>query len=272
LYLKGGNALPFLDLASGNASPLPYNFTGDFDCSSLVNPDFDPDTFRILREILIVEILNVLKSIVLRYELWAKILYAMFAYNVEFELLNSKKITLHQEALTPDDMNLYEHVYAKDFASWKLPDGCPMQIEIHPNLPFKHASQNMTVISLRLRTIPPIDLIDISIPAHNNKYLQFEWDIHGGIPYINDEVHLAFFVSNFVNTYIDYRVSALLDTRKEKRAKRTQRADRLRNTILNPLLRSGTLKMHTITRLKSKTYAPELGIHLDEILGNLSKS
>lgn len=267
-YLKGGNALPLLYLASGESAAMPYNFSGDFDCSVLINPDFDASLFKTIREIIIVEIVNVLKSVVIRPKIWASILHELYKYNLEFEPLTANTIQLHQEALTPDDMDLHQYVYSKDFESWRSFDGCPFQIEIHPNLPYKEQSQNISVFKLKLRTIPSIDLIDIAIPSYLNKYIKFEWDIHGGIPYMNNHHGIVFYFSNFINTYIDYRVSAFLDAR--KRTKRNERARRLRNDIINPMLKAGILKMHVISRLKEKKYNSDLGINMDEILRNIS--
>ena len=110
------------------------------------------------------------------------------------------------------------------------------------------------LIKVRARTEPPIDLIDISIPSQSYKNIQFEWKIHRTERFLDSKNLFRFNISDRLNTYIDYRISALTDSRNTKKKTRTNRADTIRNTILKPLLQSGHLTKETVDLFKHVEY------------------
>jgi len=252
-HLKGGNALPLLKIDVDPSVKFPYNFTGDFDLALLINPALKKENFKVLREIAIYELIDMLKMIVLQKSDWQYVIASLVSSGYRIKNLDAAKIVVASEAYTYDDFGLGEHLYDHPrLLDFLIPAGCPFELLIHPNLPYKEKSQNFALIKLRTRTDPVVDLIDIAIPSSSYKNIKFEWDIHRTLYFKNETFN--FRIADSLNTYIDFRISAFTDSRNTKKKTRTNRADTIRNTILKPLLKSGHLKKETVESFKLVEY------------------
>ena len=267
-HLKGGNALPLLKIDINPETTFPLKFTGDFDLTLLINPSLKREDFKVLREIMIYEIINMLKMIILQESDWGHIITNLMIHSIKLKRLDETRISIANEAYTYDDFglgaNLYNHPRLLDF---KIPVGCPFDLEIHPNLPYKDKSLNFALIKLRTRTEPPIDLIDIAIPSMSYEHIQFDWDVHRTLYFVGNE--FKFRVADSLNVYIDYRISALTDSRTEKRRARNNRAIVVRNNILKPLLQSGYFTKEMIDSYKTLQHT-DYRVNLKNILSDIT--
>jgi hypothetical protein len=250
-FLKGGNVLPLL--ANPHAQ-IPIHFTGDFDATLLLNPSMDPLLFKIMREALIVEIVHTLQQLLPMPPDMDILRKAFVQLGLVMEPIGPLPFDVRTTALTPDDLELDTLLYqSKGFKEIRFPPECPLRCVIQPNLSFGSNTLNFTLIKIVTRTVPPMDLLDISIPSRFYKNIEFEWDIHR-TTHFRPNPHVEFLLADSLSTYIAYRIAALTDSRPNKQASRTRRANTVRNTILIPLLRSGHLTQAQVDKFKSIPY------------------
>ena len=114
-----------------------------------------------------------------------------------------------------------------------------------------------------------MDLIDVAIPNRSYANLAFEWNIHRPIMFSMFS-GIRFPVSDSLQTYIDFRIAALTDSRDVKKKTRTNRANRIRNTILKPLLESGEITQEQLNMYKTLPYNhPTIKVNLANILSDV---
>lgn len=250
-FLKGGNVLPLL---SNPNAEIPIAFTGDFDATLLLNPSMDNTLFKIMREALIVEIIHTLHLLLPMPTDCAVLLQAFEQLGLVMEPYAPFPFDVRDSALTPDDLDLDKFLYkSRGISQFQFPPNCPLRCVILPNLSFGSKTLNLTLIKVVTRTIPPLDLIDISIPSRYYQNIEFEWKIHKTI-HFRPNRHVEFMIADSLNAYIEYRIAALTDSRAVKKNARTRRANTIRNTILLPLLRSGDLTQEQVDMFKPIPY------------------
>jgi hypothetical protein len=225
-------------------------FSSDFDCTLLINPN-SRIPFKIVREILITEMVSLILSIVNEPSNWGVMREIFRECELNIQDLGVGSVDVRDEALTPDDFELSEYLYNSDtIQSRRTIPGCPFQFIIHPNLHYGNKSLGLALFKLQTRTNPPVDILDISVPSQMYADLLMDWKIHNGI-LIKLENTIRFFVSDFISTYIDYRIGASKNSRNEKKTKRSNLANTLRNTMIRPLLSRGTMTRKQINYLKN---------------------
>ena len=249
-FLKGTNALPFLQKEfqsqTGRHAILPI-FSSDFDCTLLINPELGKSFSRI-REILITELVYIMKSIVEDPYFWPIIRSVLQESELVIEPLGPGPIYVKDEAISLEDMNLSSELYRSPIIeNARTMPGCPFQFVIHPNLHYRDSSLGFALFKIQTRTIPPLDILDISVPSTKYKDLRMDWTLHRGI-LVSLEPSVLFFVSDFISTYIDYRQGAKKNTRSNKSKKRTLFANTLRNTIIRPLLQRRILSRNSLPK------------------------
>lgn len=252
-FLKGSNALPFLKMKyNASLGPIVRSpvFSGDFDCTLLINPD-SRIPFKTAREILITELVSALLSIINEPSNWGVIRGILRECELNIQNLDVGSVDVREEALSPDDFELSEYLYNGDIVqSRRTIPGCPFQFIIHPNLHYGNNSLGLALFKLQTRTNPPVDILDISVPSQMYADLRLDWKIHSGILF-RLEHSIRFFVSDFISTYIDYRIGASKNSRNIKKEKRTKLANTLRNTMIRPLLSRRMLTRKQINSLKN---------------------
>lgn len=251
-FLKGGNAIPIL-MPKTVHDLYPYSFTSDFDCLALVNPRIPPKMFTAVRENIMLEILKFIMKVVQYEVIWNPIWQAYASFGYKEDRIEST-INIYNEALTPDDFHINEIVYENpEFRNWVIPKNCPFRIEIHPNLTFIEKQQGIMLIKLKTATIPSIDLIDIAIPSRFYEHINMDWDIHRLTRYDSSVLKLSFYMADILSSYIDQRIATLLDSRENKKRKRTMRANHLLNGIRSQL-QIGTITINDINAYKRLPY------------------
>jgi hypothetical protein len=142
---------------------------------------------------------------------------------VEFMLEKHFDFSYSTPLYTPVDL-LKNEIHVDYF---KVNFGSPFEIEVIPDLTYGYQSTGITLIKIKTRTSPSIELIDIAIPRKEYPLYETEWKLASehliekdGIPITNKEFAL-----------FDQRLAAESNTREEKRKKRTERANALRGKI-----------------------------------------
>lgn len=270
MYLKGGNVLPLLNSFMDTTKKFPYDCNGDFDVTLLLNPSLDKDVFRMIREMLLIEIVDTIKTLLSQPCDWLPIITSLLVHLCKVQRLTEVKIDVQDAAYTYDDYNLGNYLYnSREMAEFKFGTGCPFQVELHPNVSFKDTTLNFALIKIRTRTEPQIDLIDISIPSRTYTNIEFEWKICRSLMFQDPELNFRFPVSDSLTAYIDYRIASLTDSRETKKAVRTKRANAIRNTILKPLLESGYLTQEQVDAFKTIEYKHPMIKNLKTILSDV---
>jgi hypothetical protein len=223
-----------------------------------------------IREMLIVEIVDTIRSLLSQPCDWLPIITSLLVHKFTIQTLTEKKIDVLDAAYTYDDYNLGNYLYnSPELRGFKFGKGCPFVVELHPNVSFKDTTLNFALIKIRTRTEPQIDLIDISIPARTYTNIEFEWKICRSLMFHNPELNFRFPVSDSLTAYIDYRIASLTDSRATKKEVRTRRAIAIRNTILKPLLKSGYLTQEQVDAFKTIEYKHPTIKNLRNILSDV---
>jgi hypothetical protein len=243
-FMKGGNAAIML-----LEDEKPYKFVSDYDTTLLINPEKYSDDYFI--EILKLAIYAAVSAINSTSEFGIGFLHILDAYKRSgFDKLTyTKEEKMLPHFVTPSLYTPIQNLLKKEFdVEWKnkyIPvelkeDGaikqdwlksnidCPFEIEVIPDLIYGYQSTGLTLIKIKTRTTPSIELIDISIPRANYPLYKLEWNIvTSGHLVAKDKIVLT----NNVYTLFDQRLAALLNTRKNKKTRRTERANRLREIV-----------------------------------------
>ena len=267
-FLKGGNTIALhLPTISQNTF-FPYDFQGDFDCSVLVNPDIPDRNFIQIRNRLIITIVTFLQSFISIESTWANIPKVYTKYGLIPNKLPNK-INIFNEALTVFDFTLASEVYESPiFRTWQAPNSSPFRMEIHPNLTYNKESLSLALIKVRTNTEPSMDVIDISIPTKLYKNMNMEWDIHRIYRFELPKYRFRFNVSDIVSSYLDQKISALLETNNVRRQKRTLRASKLQNSIQR-LLKNNIVNPQNIEYLRGLPYTIKKNVTLKSLLKDL---
>lgn len=251
-FLKGSNAMPLLQMeynAKIYQSVQFPRFTSDFDCTLLINPEWGTH-FKTLREILITELVYTMIAIIQNPFYWAVIRDLYKESELFTQFLGANDIQVKNEALSPEDFDLATFLYNGDkIKTVRTFPGCPFQLVIHPNLQYAHTPLGFALIKIQTRTDPPLDILDVSIPSRAFKDLQTDWKIHRGLR-LAIEPDILLYVSDFLYTYIDYRIGAKKDTRANKSKKRANLANTLRNTMLRSLVKHGVILKEDLAKMK----------------------
>ena len=272
-YLKGGNAVPLLR-SQIYPSTFPFPCEGDFDTSVLINPKIDPQVWTGLREIIIVEIVHSLYSMMMKILDWPLLSISFMQHGLQETNQGESTIRVLESAWIPEDANLHKYVYSP-FQSRErqmFPPGCPLTCTIIPNVSHMSKVLNFTLIRLSTQTEPPVTLIDISIPNSKYENLAFEWQILKTNLFHTYMPRFRFPIADGLTTYIDFRVAAKTDDRKNKVQSRTRRANQVRNTVIKPLLQSGSLRQAEIDALKSITHPNSRVGSLKAILNDVNET
>ena len=259
LFLKGSNAFPLLQMESSATlgSPVAFPiFSSDFDCTLLIDPA-NP-SFQTIRDILLTELVYCLMSCIDTPFFWAVLQDLYEECGFQTDGLGFGSIDVRSEALTPEDMAVSEHVYTSEaIRTARIMPGCPFQFVIHPNLSYRGSSLGFALFKIQTRTVPPLDILDISVPSRMYANIAQDWKLHMGRR-IAILPNYVFFVSDYVATYIDYRLAAKKNTRKQKSKKRNNLANRLRNTILKPLKQRNLLSVPRFDNAELQTIVHNL--------------
>jgi hypothetical protein len=248
-YLKGGNALPFIeaiaDSKAGVSQGFPYKITGDFDCELLIDPTLARADFAKLRSVCIIHIIhNIATVIAHRRDLWPSIMFLYTQlHKVKFDT-SVNRVKLNDTGLSADDIQLSEYYNGSDFPR-ELPADCPFSFEIITLHRHKGDPLFFTLMKIKTRTIPAYDLIDIAIPSMDNKGIKYDWDIGTlyniriPIPF-PQPVMASFYVVDAITLYLDQRKASTTNDREEKVRRRTERADYIRNHVLPKMNKNNT--------------------------------
>lgn len=114
-----------------------------------------------------------------------------------------------------------------DPSLFRMNTGTPFDIVVTPDIIYKHSSIGITLITIRTKTDPPVDIIDIAIPRRGYKLYDMEWDMAKGNLIMTDGLIAA----NEIFSYFDQQIAAAMNTRPEKVAVRRARAERLHAMI-----------------------------------------
>ena len=63
-FLKGGNAMPFLERYRNSKKNIPFTFDGDFNCEFLINPELEDDVFIDIRNYFVLHILRAIHNFI----------------------------------------------------------------------------------------------------------------------------------------------------------------------------------------------------------------
>ena len=254
-FLKGGNAATILlhdedgSASAASVTASTYSFTSDFDMTLLIDPSIYTDKLFLdsFTFMLVVIFYAVNSDYLTSYyvddwkiirELYAK--YGLAPKPDEGRIGRHaivKKPSMYtpiQHAMAPiidgSDSLIYryiEHGHEPGVVpnpSWfSMSEGTPFDVEIIPDLVFGHRSTGLTLIKVKTKTIPAVDMIDIAIPRKDFKYYQMEWEMSEGNLI---QMH-GFLMANEIFSYFDQQIAAAMNTRPEKRAKRLERVKQL---------------------------------------------
>jgi len=252
-FLKGSNAMPLLrmEYISKLYGRVQFpRFVSDFDCTLLINPRWGAH-FKTMREILITELVYTIFAIVQTPFYWAIFRDIYKESELPTPFLGVNDIQVRQDALSPDDFDLNSYLYNGDMVkTFRTFPGCPFQVVIHPNLQFGQAPLGFALLKIQTRTEPPLDILDVSIPSSTYTDLQTDWKIHRGLR-LAIGPDILFYVSDFLYTYIDYRMGAKKNTRVNKSRKRKHLANTLRNTILRNLVRHEVIPKERLAEMRA---------------------
>lgn len=242
-FLKGGNAAIML-----LEDEKPYKFVSDFDTTLLINPEkYSDDYFITILKLAIYAAVSAINS---TSEFGIGFLHILDAYKRSgFGKLTDTKEektlphfvkpsmytpiqNLLEKAFDVEWNNKYIPVKMKDDVikqEWlKSNIDCPFEVEVIPDLLYGYQSTGLTLIKIKTRTSPSVELIDISIPRKEYPLYKLEWDIvSSGHLVAKDKIALT----NNVYTLFDQRLAASINTRENKKIRRTQRANKLSQIV-----------------------------------------
>ena len=220
-FLKGGNAMPFLE------NTMLLTVDGDFDCEFLINPNLNDNIFIAIRNYYFIGIIYLILDIIETYNhtiinSTKLIKLPMPERSIELNYTSVGKPQIYDSSLTTE-------IYA-NLKEFKIPEGCPFDIIINENVSYKannstYTSTNVALIKIRTRTTPIIDLIDIAFPSKLNNKIKLEWDIHNTEEFSSNGY--TFHVADPFSVYVDQALSAKTNTRQNKINSRTRRAKKL---------------------------------------------
>ena len=252
-FLKGSNAMPLLQMEYNSKLygrvQFP-RFVSDFDCTLLINPQWGAH-FKTIREILITELVYTMIAIVQTPFYWAVIQDLYKESELPTPFLGETNVQVKHEALSPEDFDLATFLYNGQMVQTvRTFPGCPFQVVIHPNLQYGHMPLGFALVKIQTRTTPPLDILDVSIPSSAYADLRTDWKIHRGLR-LAIEPDILFYVSDFLYTYVDYRMGAKKNTRVNKSRKRKHLANTLRNTILRNLVRHQVIPKERLAAMRA---------------------
>ena len=261
-YAKGGNAI---ELLLKNPT-LPTTFPSDFDFSIDINPALSVKEYNRVQHIFIELVINYMirkikESYPSSHTKQLKPCIEIQSYTTVIGPVN-EKLESYLDKLPNDTKK-------------QCPIGCPYRILIRKNMLFRDVVQNKGVI--RLQKIVKdkfIDLLDIPIILRTTNVHPVSTKIEREIvenwnntvivlydfPHTKTNHRLFIKVYDPLSAYINMRIAAQSNTRPNKIKRRTNRANKLRNRILNPTWR---------TRLLKKTRRHALPNNLKPILNNI---
>ena len=239
-FLKGGNAIPLL-----TETRRPFSFTGDFDCEVLIDPslakaDFLRVYFRLLERI-IKEVQTSVSTTSYYDDIWKEL------QRNNYRPVSHYENTIKVFGTSTANEDLFTSALVRDF---RMPDKSPFLISIIPNFVWKGTRIGLAILRVQTRTEPRVTLLDITLPRPDYEHLSFVWNTYN-YNLFNVGMY-TFYVLDPVSQYVDLRFAAAQNERPEWKAKRTRRANRIRNTIVRP--KKNTTLKNSISRISRVNY------------------
>jgi hypothetical protein len=263
-YAKGGNAIALLL----ERDTIPSIFPSDFDFSIDINPALSVKEYN-KKQLLFIEL-------VINYMI-RKIKEACSSSRSR-QQKPCIEIQSYNAHITPVNVELEKYIDTLPSDTKKQCSvDCPYRIFIRKNMLFRDIPQNRGVITLQkefegrffdLFDIPIILRTTASYPVSNKieEDILHHWNNLGFVvydfPHTPTNHRLFINVYDPLSAYINMRIAAQSNTRENKRRRRTERANKLRNKILNPNWR---------TRILKETRKKGLPNYLKPILNNIKK-
>jgi hypothetical protein len=235
-YGKGGNAVELLL----KYPELPSIFPSDFDFAIDINPSLSIKEYNRIQTLYIELVINYMLRKIKEYCGTKSPLQPCIAVKTYEEIY-----------ITPVNRQLETYIDSLPSNKTKMcPVECPYRIHIIKNILFNNQMLNRGVIALQRRVGDNfIDLINISFVLHTKQSesdMHYYWNQTGFVvydfPHTSKNNRLFIKVYDPISAYINMRIAAKGDTRSAKRRRRTERANKLRNELINPNWRTRILK------------------------------
>lgn len=214
--LKGGNAVA---LTLQKSKTLPFNVDSDFDSDILINPVLPTSDFNNIRDTLLETATSLIYNI--DREAWPTLT----------SIVGSAGFTFYPSSYTYSDPAGSKYV---------VMDDAPFYIKTNSDLGYFDKSTKLVIvlhtslIKVLAKTYDKLELLDVAIPHQTNPKLANEWLVESPILFEIPSESIKVSISNPLSLYIDQRVSAAANERPNKKLRRTQRANRIRNSIIIP--------------------------------------